>query len=45
MSFHKVRDIGCGVLLWCVSNIALDSCWTLHVVLLAAKDVVSHHSG
>ena len=45
MSFHKACDIGCDVLLWHVSNIALDSCWALHVTLLAAKDVVSHHLG
>ena len=45
MGFHKECDVSYGVLLRCVSNIALDSCWALHVVLLAAKDVVSHCSG
>ena len=45
MGFHKARDVGCGVLLRHVSDVALDSCWALHVALLAAKDVVSHHSG
>ena len=45
MGFHKARDVSCDVLLRCVSNIALDSCWALHVVLLAAKDVVGHHLG
>ena len=38
MSFHKVCDISHDVLLWHVSDIALDSCWALHVVLLAVKD-------
>ena len=45
MGFHKECNIGCDVLLRCVSDVALDSCWALHVALLAAKDVVSHHSG
>ena len=45
MGFHKARDIGYSVALRCVSDIALDSCWALHVMLLAVKDVVSHRSG
>ena len=45
MGFHKVCDVGCGVLLWRVSNVALNSCWALHVTLLAVKDVVSHCLG
>ena len=45
MGFHKARDISCGVLLRHVSDIALNSCWTLYVVLLAAKDMVGHHLG
>ena len=45
MGFHKVRDVGCSVVLQHVFNIALNSCWALHVVLLAVKDVVSYHSG
>ena len=45
MGFHKVRNVSHNVLLRCVSDIALDSCWALHVALLAAKDVVSHRSG
>ena len=45
MGFHKECDVGHDVLLWHVSNVALNSCWALHVMLLAAKDVVSHHSG
>ena len=45
MSFHKECNVGCDVLLRCVSNVALNSCWALHVMLLAVKDVVSHHSG
>ena len=45
MGFHKARDIGRGVLLQRVSDVALNSCWALHVVLLAAKDVVSHRLG
>ena len=45
MGFHKVRDVSCDVLLQHVSDIALNSCWALHVTLLAVKDVVSHHSG
>ena len=44
MGFHKACNVSCDVLLRCVSDIALDSCWALHVTLLAAKDVVSHHS-
>ena len=43
--FHKVRDVSCGVVLQCVSNIALNSCWALHVALLAVKDMVGCHSG
>ena len=45
MGFHKECDVGRGVLLRRVSDVALDSCWALHVALLAAKDVVSHHLG
>ena len=45
MGFHKECDVGRGVLLRCVSNVALNSCWALHVALLAVKDVVSHRSG
>ena len=45
MGFHKVCDVGCDVLLWCVSDVALNSCWALYVTLLAVKDVVSYHSG
>ena len=45
MGFHKACDVSCDVLLRCVSDIALDSCWTLHVTLLAVKDMVSHHLG
>ena len=45
MGFHKVCDVSCGVVLRCVSDVALNSCWALHVTLLAAKDVVSHHLG
>ena len=45
MGFHKARDVGRGVLLRCVSDIALDSCWTLHVALLAVKDMVGHCLG
>ena len=45
MGFHKVCDIGCGVLLQRVSDVALNSCWALHVALLAVKDVVGHRSG
>ena len=45
MGFHKVRDVSCDVVLWCVSDIALNSCWTLHVMLLAVKDVVGYCSG
>ena len=45
MSFHKACDVGRGVLLRRVSNIALNSCWALHVTLLAVKDVVSHCLG
>ena len=45
MGFHKARNIGCGVLLRHVSDVALNSCWALYVALLAAKDVVSHHLG
>ena len=43
MGFHKVCDVGHDVLLWCVSNVALNSCWALHVALLAVKDVISYH--
>ena len=45
MGFHKACAIGCDVVLRRVSDIALDSCWALYVVLLAAKDVVGHCSG
>ena len=45
MGFHKARNVSHNVLLRHVSDVALDSCWALHVVLLAAKDVVSHHLG
>ena len=45
IGFHKVCDVSCSVVLWYISNIALNSCWALHVTLLAVKDVVSHHSG
>ena len=45
MGFHKKCNIGRDVLLRHVSNVALDSCWALHVALLAVKDVVSHCSG
>ena len=45
MGFHKACNISHDVVLRHVSNIASDSCWALHVVLLAVKDVVSHRSG
>ena len=45
MSFHKVCNVSCDVVLRHVSNIALSSCWALHVTLLAVKDVVSYCLG
>ena len=45
MGFHKVCDVSRDVLLRRVSNIALNSCWALHVALLAVKDVVGHRLG
>ena len=45
MGFHKARNVSCDVVLRCVSNVALNSCWALYVALLAVKDVVGHCSG
>ena len=44
MSFHKMCDVGHDVVLWYVSDVALNSYWTFYVVLLAVNNVVSHHS-